>query len=176
MPDDTFSRAMEVVLQEETGGDPGGGYVDHPEDPGGQTRWGISARAYPGENIRELTKARALELYRKDYWERVLGDQLPGYPVQLAVLDYAVNSGTGTASKALQRAIGANPDGLVGPATIKAARLAVGARGAEAVALAIMVERVRHLVRLVRRRPGSLAFLGGWWLRTLRVTAAAIRG
>lgn len=172
MPSPSFTQAMGLVLQEETGGDPAGGYVDHPDDPGGETRWGISARAFPGVDIQHLTRADALELYRANYWDAVKGDQLPGFPVQLAVLDYAVNSGVVAASKALQRVIVSTPDGVVGPRTVQAVQTAVARRGSEAVALEVNLRRARHLVRLVRRRPESLAFLGGWWARTLRITAA----
>ena len=59
-----FDKIIEVVLEHE------GGYVNDPDDAGGETRYGISKRAYPDENIKELTVDRAKELYKRDYWDR----------------------------------------------------------------------------------------------------------
>ncbi|MBI5843910.1 MAG: hypothetical protein HZB23_04475 [Deltaproteobacteria bacterium] len=44
-----------------------GGYVNDPADPGGETRFGISRRAYPNEDIKALTRERAAEIYYRDY-------------------------------------------------------------------------------------------------------------
>lgn len=108
-----FEQALDLILKHE------GGYVNHPEDPGGETKYGISKRAYPNEDIANLTKERAGQLYRRDYWDRIKGDDLP-YPVGLFSFDTAVNLGTSLASRALQRASGAEQDGVIGPRTIEA--------------------------------------------------------
>ena len=100
-----------------------GGYVNNPQDPGGETKFGISKRAYPGEDIRSLTIMRTRELYRRDYWDRVQGDQLPPW-IAGQVFDAAVNSGVKQAALWLQRAVGAQPDGIIGAKTIAAARRA----------------------------------------------------
>jgi len=104
----TFERAVEFVLREE------GGYSNDPLDAGGETNFGISKRAYPGLNIRSLTRREAIEIYRRDYWDR-----LPTLPPRLAiaVFDFAVNAGVSRAIKTLQSGIGVNPDGAVGPIT-----------------------------------------------------------
>ncbi|WP_425526518.1 glycosyl hydrolase 108 family protein [Xanthomonas oryzae] len=52
-----------------------GGYVNDPRDPGGETQWGISKRAYPELNIRALTRDQAIEIYRRDYWGARAGRQ-----------------------------------------------------------------------------------------------------
>lgn len=100
-----------------------GGYVDDPHDPGGETKFGISKRAYPGEDIRGLTIMRARELYRRDYWDRIQGDQLPPW-IAGQVFDAAVNSGVRQAAMWLQRAVGAHQDGVIGAKTIATARRA----------------------------------------------------
>lgn len=107
-----FMDAMSVLLDFE------GGYVNDPRDPGGETKYGISKRAYPNEDIANLTMERACELYRKDYWDLVKADQLPP-KVRFAVFDAAVNSGVAQAVKWLQRAAGAQVDGVLGPRTLQ---------------------------------------------------------
>jgi lysozyme family protein len=72
-----------------------GGYVDHPSDPGGETNWGISKRSYPTLDIKNLTREQALEIYRRDYWDRIPED-LPGV-VRWFTFDCAVNHGVGRA-------------------------------------------------------------------------------
>jgi lysozyme family protein len=95
-----------------------GGYVWNPSDPGGETKYGISKRAYPEIDIVSLTKEDAEEIYKRDYWDRIKGDDLP-VGIACVVMDYAVNSGISRASKALQSACGlADPDGIIGPHTL----------------------------------------------------------
>lgn len=108
-----FEAAVERVLAHE------GGYSNNPADPGGETQWGISKRAYPGSNIRTLTREQAKEFYRRDYWDKVGCDKLPG-AIAFQVFDFAVNSGVGLAVKMLQRAVLLPEDGELGPKTVQA--------------------------------------------------------
>lgn len=87
---DDLDRVLPILLHLE------GGYVNDPADPGGETRYGISKRAYPLEDIRALTPERAGALYRRDYWERIHGWSL-GWPLCLVVMDAAVNHGVARA-------------------------------------------------------------------------------
>lgn len=112
-----FDRAFDKVIGHE------GGYVNDPRDPGGETKYGISRRAYPNLDIRNLTIDQAKGIYKRDYWDRCLCDQLPGL-LRFHIFDAAVNSGVKQAAIWLQRAVGANADGIVGPRTIAAARAA----------------------------------------------------
>lgn len=100
-----------------------GGYVNHPRDPGGETKYGISKRSYPRENIKAMTKERATEIYKRDFWDRIKGDQLPS-GVDIVVFDAAVNSGSVQAVKWLQREVDVSADGIVGPATLAAVQAA----------------------------------------------------
>lgn len=110
----SFETVVHMVLEHE------GGYVNHPSDPGGETKYGISKRAYPDVNIAELTEEDAASIYKRDYWDRIKGDDLP-VGIACAVMDYAVNSGISRASKALQSVCGiSNGDGIIGPATLNA--------------------------------------------------------
>ena len=107
-----FQVAMEVIFKFE------GGYVCNPNDPGGETNLGISKRSYPNCNIKNLTKEYAALIYRMDYWDACHCDKLPEC-IRLMVFDCAVNQGAVTAKKFLQRCIGVNDDGIIGPITIK---------------------------------------------------------
>lgn len=98
-----------------------GGYVNDPRDPGGETRYGISKRAYPDVDIRNLSLEQAKAIYKRDYWGRCRCDELPE-GVAFDVFDAAVNSGPGQAIRWLQRAVGAADDGVIGPITLAAVR------------------------------------------------------
>jgi len=112
-----FDQAFERLLGHE------GGYVDDPRDPGGETNWGISKRAYPNVDIKALTQDAAKAIYRRDYWAPVRADELPEV-VRFDVFDAAVNHGVSQSAKWLQRAAGAQPDGVIGAQTIGSARAA----------------------------------------------------
>lgn len=113
----TFDDVFERVIAHE------GGYVNDLKDPGGETNFGISKRAYPNVNIKSLSRADARELYRRDYWSRARCDEYdPAIGFQL--FDAAVNSGIENAVRFLQRAVDVADDGFVGPRTIAAINLA----------------------------------------------------
>ena len=115
-----FEKALEFVLSHE------GGYSNDPNDPGGETNFGISKRAYPSEDIKAMTRDRAETIYRRDYWDFEKCELLPG-PIALVVFDCAVNQGQPTAGFLLQEAIGLpreQQDGVIGAVTIAEARKA----------------------------------------------------
>lgn len=113
-----FDTAFDRLLGSE------GGYVNHPNDPGGETNWGISKRSYPDVDIKNLTREGAKAIYLRDFWEP-LGNA-PG-AVKYQVFDFAVNSGIQTAIRKLQSAIGVVDDGHWGPkSTTKLAGMDVG--------------------------------------------------
>src|SRR5271168_855735 len=80
------------------------------------TKFGISAMAYPNEDIANLTLDRAKFLFKRDYWDRVSGDDIPAV-VALGLFDAAVNEGVGGSIKLGQAALGVTVDGVLGPGT-----------------------------------------------------------
>ena len=117
-----FFKSLEIVLKHE------GGFVDHPEDPGGATNKGITHKTYsdflgrPLEDVDELKNIpdeHVQQIYKDGYWNRVKADQLPG-GVDFCTFDWAVNSGPGRAAKALQKAVMVTQDGAIGPMTLAA--------------------------------------------------------
>lgn len=109
----TFEKCVELILRLE------GGYSNDPQDRGGETRWGVSKRAFPHINIKDLTKEDAIEIYRIYYWDKIRIGEMPP-EVRLAVFDCAVNQGHIRAVSFLQKSLGVLNDGIVGPDTLAA--------------------------------------------------------
>lgn len=110
----TFDIAVAFILDRE------GGYTNDQHDPGGETKYGISKRAYPDLDIPSLTRSDATGIYRKHYWDACRCSELPG-GLDLLTFDAAVNQGTDAAIKMLQRALKVKDDGVLGPVTMAAA-------------------------------------------------------
>lgn len=110
-----FSKAIDYVLANE------GGYTNNPADPGGETNFGISKRAYPYLDIKNLTREEAVTIYQRDYWKF---DGISSQRVATKLFDATVNMGSTQAVRLLQLALGgiqAGPviaDGKLGPETI----------------------------------------------------------
>lgn len=106
-----------------------GGYINDPDDPGGATNFGITIgtlSAYRGRrcsvaDVRNLQKPEAREIYRKNYWNVIQGDDLPA-GVDEVIYDYAINSGPSAPVKCVQRILGLRVDGHMGAVTIDAIR------------------------------------------------------
>lgn len=118
---ESYNLALKAVLEFE------GGYVNHPKDPGGKTYKGVTQRTYDSfrkgrtQDVRKMSEDELKAIYRNLYWNKVQGDLLP-VGVDLAVFDFAVNSGVSRAAKVLQGLVGVPMDGVIGPQTIKAAQ------------------------------------------------------
>lgn len=110
-------KAIDILIELE------GGYVNNPNDPGGETKYGISKRSYPNEDIRNLTVQRAHELYKRDFWDKIKGDLVP-WPMNLLLFDMAVHSGPDRAIKTAQKAFKLTQDGVIGPRTLNALKAA----------------------------------------------------
>ena len=116
-----FDQAFKLLIGHE------GGYVNHPEDPGGETKFGISKRSYPGEDILGMTLARAKLIYKRDYWGPA-GCDAVAPAAKFDLFDTAVNSGVRAAVEILQQAVGETVDGILGPKTLQAAQSMPGPR------------------------------------------------
>ena len=120
-----FATALQYVLKHE------GGFVNHPQDPGGITNLGVTKAVWEewvghpvSQKIMEnLTPADVSTMYRRKYWDKVQGNDLPN-GVDYCVFDAAVNSGPGRAIKWLQGCVGVDMDGALGPKTLGAVKAA----------------------------------------------------
>lgn len=127
MPSAKFLACHAVTRKHE------GGYSNNRADPGNWTggkvgkgelkgtNAGIAAASYPNLDIKNLTPAQIEQIYERQYWTVVRGDDLPA-GVDLSTYDYGVNSGNSRAIKTLQKVAGAVQDGKVGRATLAAVR------------------------------------------------------
>lgn len=163
----SFYASLAFVLAHE------GGFVNHPRDPGGATNLGITratlavhrGRAVSVAEVRALTRAEAGAIYRASYWDAVRGDDLPA-GLDLALFDFAVNSGPGRAVRMLQRVVDVRQDGLIGPVTLRAA-----AGDVKGVIARLCAARLAFLHAL----PTWPTFGRGWHKRVIAVDVAARR-
>lgn len=147
-----FKTAIDRVLDHE------GGYVNPKpsDDPGGETKFGISKRSYPNVDIKNLTREQAVEIYKRDFWDRVRAEEMPD-AIAYQALDFAVNSGIGTAIRKLQFAAGVADDGHWGPVT----RAAVASMDVNDLLMLYIAERMDFQRKLKNWLPNS----GGWTAR-----------
>jgi hypothetical protein len=165
---DNFAACLDVVLQQE------GGFSDHPDDPGGATKFGITLRTLADfrekpvtkEEVQALDRDEAKEIYRANYWNPMRCNELPR-GVDLIAFDFGVNAGPRTAIKALQRAAGVTDDGSIGPITLAAIRAHLPAN----LVNRMSEERMKHYRALVTFD----TFGAGWTNRNEAVKQAAVR-
>jgi len=149
----------------ETGGDKSGAYHDDPKDSGGETKWGISKKSHPNENIKALTYNGALRIYETQYWN-VLYDYIGSDKLSFKVWDMGVVSGKRKAVKKLQRAIRATGttlkvDGMFGPITLTAVNISDQEKLYE-----IYIKKYTKFYNwLVYFKPKNKRFLKGWLRR-----------
>jgi lysozyme family protein len=133
----TFQEVFERIISIE------GDYVNDPNDPGKETKYGISKRAYPNLIIKDLTREDAFNIYKRDFWNVIRGDSISS-SVAYQLFDFAVNSGIQVAIRYLQRAIGVADDGYFGPVSINALQKAVKTN----VIFLLLSERLDYMTRL----------------------------
>ena len=159
-----FEDAVEIILDLEGGSK----VTDDPDDPGGLTKWGISLSAHPelgATGIRRLTKVKAIEIYRADYWVPSRAGEVPEI-LRLPLFDSAVNQGVSGAGKILQRALNELGyrlvvDGVIGPKTIAASK--------KADALEFAAVFLQQRLITYRSLPGAPKYGEGWERRVLKV-------
>lgn len=117
-----WERSLKEVLKHE------GGFVDHPQDPGGATNFGITLGTYrsyrnnqhlTANDLKNITQQEVKDIYRTRYWDKIRGDDLPS-GVDFLVFDFGVNAGNGRAAKMLQSLVNVPADGGIGPQTLRA--------------------------------------------------------
>lgn len=151
----TWEKAISFVLQME------GGYTLDPNDPGGETNFGISKKAFPNLDIKNLTVDQAKDIYVKEYWNKCSCDQLPP-PYAISVFDCAVNQGVGKSIRLLQIALGVEVDGIMGTETVSAC-FSKGKYGLKHY----LGKRLAEYARLMSDNPKLLVFAYNWSYRVV---------
>jgi lysozyme family protein len=136
---ESFDKAIEFVLKRE------GLYSNDSSDLGGETNFGISKKAYPNLDIKNLTIDDAKEIYRRDYWNDLNCDLLPE-KLDIVVFDCGVNQGTGKATELLYKC---DKDWKN-----------------------LLFLRIQHYNNIVGKNPKQIKFLRGWTNRILELWTA----
>lgn len=156
-----YKPSLALVLAHE------GGYVNHPKDPGGATNKGVTQKVYDAyrrikglkqQSVRVINNIEVEEIYRKNYWRLVRGDNLPA-GLDYAVFDFAVNSGVSRATRYLQKVVGVTDDGIIGDITL-AAIYSAASKNEEALIATLCANRVAFLKSLK-----TFSVFGKGWMR-----------
>jgi lysozyme family protein len=156
----SFTRAMVWLLSPNVEG----GYANDSADRGGETKYGISRRTYPDLDIQALTEGAARDIYYRDFWRATRVCELPE-PLDIAAFDSVVQHPPRVAIAMMQRALGVSDDGLIGPKTITAARIAVNRDGGAAVLIDVLAGRALYFARIAYDDDSQSKFLRGWFRR-----------
>jgi lysozyme family protein len=170
-----FSRCLAEIFRHE------GGYADHSSDPGGATNFGITHKTLARWRkidpwwkldkaaVKAMKKPEASEIYKNLFWDRCNGSALvPG--IDLALFDYAVNSGPDRAIKGLQRQLAVLVDGYIGPLTLAALEGRIAKTGAAGLIGVLCDQRIGFLERLA-----TFSIFGrGWTSRVAEIRTAAL--
>jgi lysozyme family protein len=140
------------------------GYVNIKQDRGGLTKYGVALNANPNVDVQNLNLHGAMEIYYNRYWLAGKSNLIP-YPAQIMHYDAGVNHGIGRAAKMLQQAVGAVPDGAIGPVTIAKIR----EMNPETLLRTLNDIRVNRFKGIVRNDPSQAMFLNGWLRRASEV-------
>ena len=140
-----------------------GGYVDHPADRGGATKYGITQRTLSAHrdcpaNVKNLDRETAREIYHEHFILAPGYDQIPDPQLREIVVDAAVHHGPAKATELLQHALGVEADGIFGPVT----QGALTRQNPQAVAARFLAERIRFMGRIVDRDHDQSVFIEGW--------------
>ena len=158
--DEKFEQIINVVLEHE------GGYVNDPNDKGGETKFGISKRSYPNVDIKNLTLNDAKAIYKRDFWDNQPYKNIVDIKLATKVFDLSVNMGSSQANKLLQRALRATgqqvvEDGVLGIKTLAA----VNQADSSDLLASLKSEAAGYYRVLVALKPEQSRFIQGWLTR-----------
>lgn len=169
-----FEACLAKILQYE------GGFTEGVGDPGGATNLGISLRYARSQgsmldlngdgvvdrsDILLVTPETAKVVYQNWFWKDVRGEDLPA-GVDLAVFDFAVNSGGGRAVRFLQEVLGVTADGVFGPQTLAAVK--------KADAASVVNDLCRRRLAWLQTLAVWPRFKNGWSIRVSDVQNTAL--
>lgn len=147
-----------------------GGFCNDPDDLGGATNKGVTFKTYKLYNKRRglsvptigdlirMTDAEFTDILKTMYWDACKADFIESQSVANAIVDWAWNSGTGTAVKEVQKVLGVKADGIVGNITLSA----INSQSPLPLFGKIQQARLSYLERICKARPANNKFMRGW--------------
>ncbi len=171
-----FTKAYELMIVNE------GGYVNDPDDPGGETYKGVARKifskwdgwpkidllkrqpGFPGNLDKDTELQQSVEdFYQVQFWNRISGSLISEQAVANSIFDFAVNAGVGTSGSLAQVVVGTPADGVIGDITVGEINKCDVAFFLSSFALA----KIARYVHIVKKRPASRKYFYGWVCRTL---------
>jgi lysozyme family protein len=169
-----FDKIIPVILKNE------GGFQNDPDDIGNYTpegklkgtKYDIAAKYFPEEDIKNLTKERAKEIYHESFWKPMNLEGIKNENLVLHIFDHGVNAGKENAIKMIQKIVEVVQDGIIGPITTKAinefkSRSTVIQGYGLLYSLLDYYVYARHeyYTQLTIRRPITKKYIKGWFNR-----------
>jgi len=146
----------------------GAKFTDVPNDKGGATKFGISQAAYPTLDIRNLTEQQARDIYKRDYWDRVRGDDITSQLIAENIFDTAVNMGVRTTSRLVQNMLEIDPaDGVIGSASLGV----INQQSEKDFMLKFTIIKIGYYASICNKNREQSKFLLGWVNRALGAVA-----
>ena len=171
-----FTKAFQLMIAHE------GGYVNDPDDPGGETYKGVARKIFskwegwskidllkrqsdfPGNLDRDAEIQEAVShFYQVNFWDKLKGDQIVNQEIANSIFDFGVNAGVSTSASLAQMVAGADSDGVIGANTITA----INNFDPDHFLAAFTVAKIARYVNIVKKRPTSRKYFYGWVLRAL---------
>jgi lysozyme family protein len=171
-----FKQAFQLMIAHE------GGYVNDPDDPGGETYKGVARKMHSGWlgwHIVDLLKRQpgfpanldtnaelqkeVESFYEVQFWSRIAGSMIQEQAVANSIFDFAVNAGVSTSASLAQAVVEVIPDGVIGNKTITA----INSVMPELFLAKFTVAKIARYVHIVKKRPISRKYFYGWVLRAL---------
>lgn len=171
-----FTQAFQLMIAHE------GGYVNDPDDPGGETYKGVARKihskwdgwtkvdmlkrqaGFPGNLDKDTELQQDVEdFYRINFWNKIKGDDITDQEVANSIFDFGVNAGTGTSASLAQMVIGAKADGVIGPVSIDM----LNKFNPEHFLASFTVAKIARYISIIKKRPTSRKYFYGWVCRAL---------
>ena len=164
--DKFFQEAFEETLENE------GGYVNHPDDRGGETNWGITKRlaieyGYEGA-MKDLPVEKAMDIYHSEFWQKNRYGEILNRKISKEMFDLAVNVGARQANTYLQKSYNLladkniAEDGIMGPETLSAVN---GYAHPNCLFNLLNGYQAKHYIELAERDKSQRSFIRGWFRR-----------
>jgi len=171
-----FTSAFQLMIVNE------GGYVNDPDDPGGETYKGVARKifskwsgwtnvdmlkrqsGFPANLDQDPDLQQAVsDFYRVNFWDVMNGDQLSNQDIASSIFDFGVNAGIRTSVSLAQMVVGTEPDGVIGPQSISS----INDFNPEHFLASFTVAKIARYINIVKKRPTSRKYFYGWVCRAL---------